>query len=499
MELNFCKGCMHEENTGDRIEENMVFERMRPVLETLDTIHGTGIIHMNINPINLREDANGNWKLLNPGSDSYVTSGKRKPVLLKPGYAAHEQYLVHGELGPWTDIYGLCAVMYFAITGQKPPDAMERILKDTLKWPSQLGVKLNPRSEAALMKGLSLFPKDRYQTIKALMEDLYGSSDDRPIHKRNGEVQQRYAFFCLKTILNGRYRAEQLLSWDLYTITYRGLDLRSSTEVNIYQYYPEPWVYSTPESGAEVMVYESRRACYEDGLKIFEEIAQQLMRLGGLPGIEVPCDCFKANQTIYAVKTATKASSLEAVIYKQGPMESDRVFHMMRPVIEALEQLHDMGFIHNHITPRHIVLDENGNAKIMGFEHIRHLPGNKENRPDVFSVKNFGGPVTALPPYFTAPENLDGTVPRGPWTDVYGVCAVIYYALTGKEPYPYGEMEASAHENVAAALAKRSLHVSRRRQAALCKGLAKEPKERFETMARLKDTLYKKGLFGSGR
>ena len=50
-------------------------------------------------------------------------------AIFTPGYAAAEQ-ITSAKQGPWTDIYGLSATLYHAITGQTPPSAFDRMLDD---------------------------------------------------------------------------------------------------------------------------------------------------------------------------------------------------------------------------------------------------------------------------------------------------------------------------------------------------------------------------------
>ncbi len=50
--------------------------------------------------------------------------------VLTPGYAPLEQYIRSGRQGPWSDIYSLGAVLFFAVTGEHPPDAMSRTRMD---------------------------------------------------------------------------------------------------------------------------------------------------------------------------------------------------------------------------------------------------------------------------------------------------------------------------------------------------------------------------------
>src|SRR5262249_10129961 len=50
-------------------------------------------------------------------------------AVFTPGYAAVEQF-TSARQGPWTDIYGLAATLYRPITGEGPPNAVERALED---------------------------------------------------------------------------------------------------------------------------------------------------------------------------------------------------------------------------------------------------------------------------------------------------------------------------------------------------------------------------------
>ena len=62
-------------------------------------------------------------------------------VLLKHGFAPVEQYQTRGQ-GPWTDIYSLCATVYYCITGTLPTSAVERLEGDALVPPTALGAEL---------------------------------------------------------------------------------------------------------------------------------------------------------------------------------------------------------------------------------------------------------------------------------------------------------------------------------------------------------------------
>lgn len=71
--------------------------------------------------------------------------------------------------------------MYKCITGENPPDAIERVLNDSLKKISEYGIAIPPETEAAIIKGMSVSAKDRYQDIKDFCEDLYGGYEETSV------------------------------------------------------------------------------------------------------------------------------------------------------------------------------------------------------------------------------------------------------------------------------------------------------------------------------
>ena len=94
-------------------------------------------------------------------------------VLVKHGYAPEEQYRSRGDQGPWTDVYALCATMYRCITGEIPPNALDRLYQDELKPISSFGETCPKYIEKAITKGLNVRKDGRYQSMEELYESLY--------------------------------------------------------------------------------------------------------------------------------------------------------------------------------------------------------------------------------------------------------------------------------------------------------------------------------------
>ena len=171
-----------------RLPADEVFTLFRPVMDALEKVHAENTIHRDIAPDNLMLLKNHSLKLMDFGAARVVnySDPRSMSIVLKSGYAPIEQYSQKGNIGPWTDIYALCATMYRCITGKKLDDSLDRRFEDTTVWPSEMGIAISPQQEAILKKGLSLEIRDRFQNIgemKAMLAQAGSASDTGKIKK----------------------------------------------------------------------------------------------------------------------------------------------------------------------------------------------------------------------------------------------------------------------------------------------------------------------------
>ncbi len=166
------------------------------VAAAMQAVHQTGILHRDIAPDNiyiLNPDQTDTLqvKLLDFGAARYATTkhSKSLSVIIKPGYAPEEQYRSRGDQGTWTDVYALAATLYKMITGVTPEDAMERSVKDDLKKPSKMGVKISKPMETALMNALHVKIQDRTQTMEEFSSELMAAEvKERAVTKTKNDV-----------------------------------------------------------------------------------------------------------------------------------------------------------------------------------------------------------------------------------------------------------------------------------------------------------------------
>ena len=139
-----------------------------PILDGLQAVHQAGFLHRDIKPSNVLIRENGTPVLIDFGSARLTGGGMSKNLtaIVTPGYAPLEQYTGDGNQGPWSDIYGLAGVIYRAVTGESPPDAVRRIKSDVV--PASLSAartRYGERFLKAIEWGMTLDEKLRPQSV----------------------------------------------------------------------------------------------------------------------------------------------------------------------------------------------------------------------------------------------------------------------------------------------------------------------------------------------
>lgn len=170
-----------------------LLKMMEQPITALEAVHRQGIHHRDITPRNLLVQPDGSIKLIDFGSARefrHLTN----LIVVSDGYAPVEQYDLQRPQGPWGDIYSLSATLYHMLTGEMPPVSIGRLNHDTLKSPSELGIRLKKHQEKALMGGLAADPEKRIRSLEEFKSLLYNLPLPDEVRRRKAFIRRVYTF-----------------------------------------------------------------------------------------------------------------------------------------------------------------------------------------------------------------------------------------------------------------------------------------------------------------
>ncbi len=145
---------------------------MLAVLQALEKVHQHGIIHKDISPDNIFLTGEDTIKLFDFGAARLQGSERTEAVVVKAGYTPPEQYTSQDAQSLSMDIYAAGAVFYEMLTGEKPVDSRDRVIRDELKSFQECGVQTDEYLQRIVLKALALEPRLRFQTAGDFKEAL---------------------------------------------------------------------------------------------------------------------------------------------------------------------------------------------------------------------------------------------------------------------------------------------------------------------------------------
>jgi serine/threonine protein kinase len=217
------------------------------------------------------------------------------------------------------------------------------------------------------------------------------------------------------------YELISVLGHGGFGITYYARDTTLGREVAVKEYLPASL--ALRQDGTMVVPRSTQFA--EDfiwGRERFLEEARILATLEGVPSVVHVHDFLEANGTAYMVMGLARGETLEQRLKRDGKLPPQVVERLLERLLDGLEEVHKAGFLHRDIKPANIVLDTNNNPTLIDFGASRA------------SIADRTAAMTAIftPRYAAAEQLTSGR--QGAWTDIYGLSATLYNAITGRSP-----------------------------------------------------------------
>ncbi|MDO4551502.1 MAG: serine/threonine-protein kinase [Planctomycetia bacterium] len=163
-----------------------------------------------------------------------------------------------------------------------------------------------------------------------------------------------------------------------------------------------------------------------------ENFQQEIQAMASLdhPNLVKAIDAGKDASVYYLVCEYVPGPDLRKYIRRQGMLSQEIAASIFVQVAAGLQHAHDAGLVHRDVKPGNILISMDGVAKLSDLGLAS--PCRQNTEIDTKEIKVVGTADYISPDHFESPGN-----PKPIW-DIYSLGCSLYYAVTGKVPYPGG-------------------------------------------------------------
>lgn len=227
------------------------------------------------------------------------------------------------------------------------------------------------------------------------------------------------------TILHGKYLIGKVLGQGGFGITYIGWNLALHQKVAIKEFFPASCVTRDISVSIALQWYRTEQAqnARSKGQEMFLKEARKMSHVASFSQVVHVLDLFQDNNTAYIIMNYIHGQHLAHQIKANGPMPWQDALQLLLPVMDVMQQVHDIGLIHRDLSPDNLMIQPDNSVQILDLGAAKDLNLNSGES----SMQVAKGGYSPLELYVMRGNS-------GPWTDVYSMAATIYYAITGTTP-----------------------------------------------------------------
>ena len=135
-------------------------------------------------------------------------------------------------------------------------------------------------------------------------------------------------------------------------------------------------------------------------------------------------DLNKEEESYYITMEYVSGEDLKSFIRRAAPLSTARTVSIAKQVCEGLAEAHRLGVVHRDLKSGNIMIDKEGNARIMDFGIARSL-----------KTKSITGPGVMIgTPEYMSPEQVEGKE-VDQRSDIYSLGVILYEMVTGQVPF----------------------------------------------------------------
>ena len=286
--------------------------------------------------------------------------------------------------------------------------------------------------------------------------------------------------------LDGDFEIERVLATSGFSVVYRALDRALGRAVVIKEYLPASLALRDAD-GQVVLRTASQAEVFERGRLAFIEESRQLASCQH-PSLLQVLRVWEGRGTAYrAMPCYPGKTLLELREAMRDPPDEAALRALLDGLLGALGALHQAGLVHGAVAPDNILLLPDDRPVLLDFHAVRRaLVGSSAQ-----------GLMALLEPSFAPMEGVGAAPdapPRGPWTDLYSVAALLRYCIGGRLPAPATVAAAPPLEPMAEVLRRVREHSPKARYSvellhAIDATLAARPNDRPQSVAQFRALL----------
>jgi len=194
----------------------------------------------------------------------------------------------------------------------------------------------------------------------------------------------------------------------------------------------------------------------------------------------------------YMVMDLLEGESLADRYGREPALAGEMILSILERTLSGLDVVHEMGIVHRDVTPRHIFLAETPTGIIpkltdFGVSRVSRRGAMEHGGRSVLTTRQ--NMVVGTPQYMS-PEQARGLPDVDRRADIFSMGTVMYEALTGRVPFESKAIGDLVIEIVTKAHTPASgLGVAAASSSVIDRALAKDPDERFQTAAEMRDAI----------
>lgn len=297
---------------------------------------------------------------------------------------------------------------------------------------------------------------------------------------KSGEYSMNQRALKPYTVLNGKYLVGRVLGEGGFGITYLGIDITLNLRVAIKEFFPTQFasrnVYES-ESNDVVVISGKSAISFQKKLGRYEAEARRLVRLESLPGIVRVLNFFYENNTAYMVMEYIPGQTLKEYREKnKSVIHWHEALDILEPIVKSLSVLHKNDIIHRDISPDNIMITDDKKLILIDFGTAVEIEENDKSKE------------IELKRGYAPPEQYSSHGNQGPWTDVYEICATIYYMILGRTLPDALAIHSKSERIIPISDVDHTIPTSV--ETAIMKGLNTDIKNRIQNMDELYEHLY---------